>query len=152
VGTSDKAKVYLYFPTADSTATTFTEDLNSVAAEYLDIVQACANGNHDAGEIGQDLDDYSTTEGGGAWDDWETDDDKLVSMLEDIHSSYPETELDALFFILDLDNPIAYDATAGYVNNGDDLTAEYLNLGDISTLDFSKSPADIKDLTIDFLQ
>ena len=136
--TGEKAKVALYFPEATSTVNindaSESEDVN-IRNAFLDILfEWLATANN----INIDVDLLGMNEGD------VTDGATLGTALED----FTGTLDDSIAFVLSMNNPIAYDATDGYVGNTDNSETDYptssdYNLGDLSSVSFSLTPAQI---------
>lgn len=70
-------------------------------------------------------------------------------VLFDLLDQYrEEASIADLIFILDLNNPVAYNGTIGYVSNGADVSIDYSGIGDIDAILFSEEPGDIYTLEI----
>ncbi len=154
----EEAIVELYFPLVNDAATdTVLSTDDALSTQFLEIIQGWAHGNRvNVNSIGNQLDAYSAGAPNGPWTFWNTDPSEFVDMLDDIQNSgNGSDDLEAILFVLALDNPIAYNVsvTDGYVANGPgNVGSEYTSLGDLSTIDFSLSPWDIRKLTFDFLE
>jgi hypothetical protein len=132
---AERAIVHLYFPLKEITLSSIedweiSESMLSVLFDWLNMT-----GNS---QLKTDLINfygYDETKSG------------LYSLL-DTHRG--DEDLVDLIFILDLDNPIAYNST-GYVTNGtENVTLEYTGIGDIGSVTFSEEPLDIINMAILF--
>jgi hypothetical protein len=140
------ANVCLYFPGSSATMTLGTD---SVDAEFLAIVRVWVNlpGN---GVVRANLDLCDPDGAGPLTGIRYTDTDATFKQdLEDwVLLNEGNPNLDALIFVLDLVNPIAYSNDTGYVGNGASVPADYTALGDPSSIAFTKGPDDVFGLTI----
>lgn len=135
-----KARVELYFPSAASTADPAVSD--AVSNAFLDIVYAWVNSANNT-NVRTALDNASPQIR-------YTDTATLKSNLAAWKAANPsETSLDALLFILNLDNPIAYSSSDGYVANGT-LPAGYTeaDLGALSSIAWTLKPEEIYSLAV----
>ena len=143
---NDMALVNLFFPPA----TVNSVDLagHEMGAVYLDILTTWVNYPENT-EVRGNLDNLVTgipdssfayaTSGG------------LLRMLEFIDANQTGGGLDGLLFMLRLANPIAYDATVGYVAHGDSVSLTYKAVGNPTSVDFTLTPLEISELAVGFL-
>ncbi len=132
-----KSLVNLYFPLAASTEVDPSSD--SMSSQYLNITHEWVNNNTGISEA---LDtagiDYSTTT-------------KFFASLTQWKQENPTNiVLDNLLFVLNLNNPIAYDGSTGFIANGTNVTDEYTAIGDPDAINFNKTPEEISDIVVTF--
>lgn len=135
-----KASVELYFPSAANTGNPAVSD--AVDGAMLGIVHSWINSTNNA-SIRTTLSNASPSIRFDSTINLKTD----LTTWKAANSSHPS--IDALLFILELDNPIAYSSTSGYVANGT-LPAGYTEaeLGSLAAIAWTLKPNEIYSLVV----